>query len=159
EAPLGRPAEVIAVEVAGERLARAQVNDPRLAGVARMVHLVPVAALGDLLPAALHALKVARPGEWITRNRRMIVVEAARVLHRALDARDTSFFGEDSPRHVGIEGVPGAAVLDFAVGVAGERAPPSVHPQRLPVRLVPGMDGAAQGVGIGEAGPVGVVAD
>src|SRR4029453_12611976 len=51
KATLGRAAEVVAVEVAGERLAATQMHNARMGRVARVVHRIPVSALGDPPPA------------------------------------------------------------------------------------------------------------
>src|SRR5262245_44498017 len=66
---------------------------------------------------------------------------------------------EDQAGAVGIVHMPATVVLDLATGVAGVAAAAGVHAQRLPVDLVPGMHGAAQGVAVREAGLVDVVDD
>src|SRR5262249_34953682 len=159
EAPLGRAAEVIAVEITRKSFAGAEMNDARMGRIPAIIHLEPVGFLGNLLPAVLHALEVARPGERIAWNGRAVVFQAAQVLDDVFIAGDDTVFAEDEPGHVGVERVPAAAVLNFAVRVAGKGTAASVHAKRFPVWLVPGVHGAAEGVAIREAGAVGIVND
>src|SRR4051812_1456728 len=70
ETAFARPAEMVAVEVAGEGLAAPQMDNARVGRVSAVIHLVPMTAAGNLAPASLHRFEVGRPREGIARQRR-----------------------------------------------------------------------------------------
>ncbi len=156
EAAIGGAAKVIAVEVACEGFAAAQMNDAGQCLVATAIHFVPLAAVArfdDLLPALFHAIEITRPGEGIMRQAAsapLRQVEDRRVLDDVFIARDDAILAKEQPRHVGVEGVPLSAVLDLAIGVSRKGPAARIHTQRAEIDFIPCMHRSAQSIAIGK---------
>jgi hypothetical protein len=116
-----------------------------------------VSAAGDFLPAGFHCLEVAGPGEGIAGDGRPRGEVELRISAEVVVPGHLTVRPEKKPGHVGVEGMPGAVVVDLAVYVPGKRAAPRRKLHRLPIDFVPRVNRPAEPVSIGEPRSIGVL--